>query len=337
MSTATLNRPEAPAPRSARPGLLHGLTWLVWRQHRAAAWTGLGLLLVVVGLSVYLHHATGTYLDEHHIRGCPYFQGPAHCTAGQRALEDYRALYRDPAQALLLLVTALPVLAGLFVGAPLIARELEAGTHQLVWSQAVTRGRWLAYKLALPLLAVGAGSAVAGLCASWMLAGAGQATIGLYWYSSANFVAAGPSVVGFSLFAVALGAAAGVLVRKTVTSMVVTLAGTGVVLFALQSARSHLVPLTEQLYRGAAPIPDTTWLIETHPATAGGRGFPKDVCMSSADYDKCLQAKGATHQYAGFHPVSHMRDLQFVEGGICVVLAALLVGLTWWWLRRRTA
>ncbi|MEV0845277.1 ABC transporter permease subunit [Streptomyces sp. NPDC049954] len=336
MSTATLNRTGTPAPRSARPGLLHGPAWLVWRQHRAAAWTGLGLLLVVVGLSVWLHHATGTYLDSHHIRGCSYFRGPAHCADGQRALEDYRALYRDPAQAVLLLVTALPVLAGLFVGAPLIARELEAGTHQLVWSQSVTRGRWLAYKLALPLLAVGLGSAVAGLCASWLLAGAGQATIGLYWYASTDFVAAGPAVVGYSLFTVALGAAVGVLVRKTVTSMVLTLAGTGVAFFALQSLRSHLMPLTERLAKGAVPIQDTTWLIETHPATAGGRAFPKDVCMDAADFGKCLKARGATHQYAGFHPVSHMRELQFVEGGICVVLAALLVGLAWWWLRRRT-
>ncbi|MFE9248687.1 ABC transporter permease [Streptomyces sp. NPDC007088] len=336
MSTATLNRAGAPAPRSARPGILHGLTWLVWRQHRAAAWTGLALLLVVVGLSVYLHHATGTYLDSHHIRDCALFRGPRRCVEGQRAVEDYRALYRDPAQALLLLVTALPVLAGLFVGAPLIARELESGTHQLVWSQAVTRGRWLAYKLALPLLAVGLVSAVAGLSVSWMLAGAGQTTLGLYWYSPTVFMASGPAVVSYSLFTVALGAAVGLLVRKTVTAMVLTLVGTGVVLAAFQSVRAHLLSPGERLQKDAFVAPDTTWVLDSRPATAQGHTFSNDLCMAGQDYDKCLAAKGATHEYTAFHPVSDMRGLQFIEAGLCAALAALLVGLTWWWLRRRT-
>ena len=51
---------------------------------------------------------------------------------------------------------ALPALIGLFWGAPLIARELEAGTHRLVWNQSVTRGRWLAVKLGLIGLAAAA-------------------------------------------------------------------------------------------------------------------------------------------------------------------------------------
>ena len=51
----------------------------------------------------------------------------------------------------------------MFWGAPLIARELEAGTHRLAWNQSVTRTRWLAIKLAI----VGAATAaVAGLL-SW--------------------------------------------------------------------------------------------------------------------------------------------------------------------------
>ena len=33
---------------------------------------------------------------------------------------------------------------GAFWGAPMVARELETGTHRLVWNQSVTRTRWLA-------------------------------------------------------------------------------------------------------------------------------------------------------------------------------------------------
>ena len=35
-------------------------------------------------------------------------------------------------------LTLLPALAGLFIGAPLLARELEHGTHRLAWTQSLT-------------------------------------------------------------------------------------------------------------------------------------------------------------------------------------------------------
>ena len=41
-----------------------------------------------------------------------------------------------------------PFVIGAFLGAPLLARELEDGTWQLAWTQAVPRMRWLAAKLA---------------------------------------------------------------------------------------------------------------------------------------------------------------------------------------------
>src|SRR5205085_11207813 len=43
---------------------------------------------------------------------------------------------------------ALPALRWLFWGAPLIGRELEQCTHLFVWTQVVTRLRWLSSKLA---------------------------------------------------------------------------------------------------------------------------------------------------------------------------------------------
>ena len=39
-------------------------------------------------------------------------------------------------------------------GAPLLAREFEDGTHSLVWTQGVTRRRWLIRQLALGLAAI---------------------------------------------------------------------------------------------------------------------------------------------------------------------------------------
>ncbi len=38
----------------------------------------------------------------------------------------------------------LPLVMGVFLGAPLLSREYERGTHQFAWTQSVTRSRWLA-------------------------------------------------------------------------------------------------------------------------------------------------------------------------------------------------
>ena len=60
---------------------------------------------------------------------------------------------------------AVPALIGIFWGAPLISRELETGTFQLVWTQSMSRRRWLLVKLGV----VGVtGIAVAGLL-SWLV------------------------------------------------------------------------------------------------------------------------------------------------------------------------
>ena len=41
------------------------------------------------------------------------------------------------------LFTFIPLIVGILVGAPLVARELERKTSLLVWTQGVTRMRWL--------------------------------------------------------------------------------------------------------------------------------------------------------------------------------------------------
>ena len=48
-----------------------------------------------------------------------------------------------------LVILVAPAIIGIFWGAPLIARELEAGTFRLTWNQSITRTRWLTVKLAL--------------------------------------------------------------------------------------------------------------------------------------------------------------------------------------------
>jgi ABC-type transport system involved in multi-copper enzyme maturation permease subunit len=105
------------------------MIWLTWRQARAQA------LVVAGGAAVLLGFLAVT------AGGIPDFSDDfIRAFAAERFLVSVYSV----ASALLL---CLPAIIGIFWGAPLVARELEAGTHRLVWSQSVTRTRWLATKL----------------------------------------------------------------------------------------------------------------------------------------------------------------------------------------------
>ena len=102
------------------------MTWLTWRQFRAAAamlFAALATLAAVLAL-------TGPGLAD------DYATGIAACTTQPGGCSEFVPQFFDDHQGPFLAVTAvvllLPALIGLFWGAPLIARELEAGTHRLV-------------------------------------------------------------------------------------------------------------------------------------------------------------------------------------------------------------
>jgi hypothetical protein len=77
-------------------------------------------------------------------------EAPAGCDAALRAWYDVQNLY-GAGVLTVLLVLALTV--GLFVGVPVVARELERGTARLAWSLAPSRWRWYLVNT-IPLLVI---------------------------------------------------------------------------------------------------------------------------------------------------------------------------------------
>ena len=63
------------------------------------------------------------------------------------ATGQFRAHYNWLQNGFELILRLAPAIVGIFWGAPLLARELETGTYRLVWTQGVTRSRWLTTKL----------------------------------------------------------------------------------------------------------------------------------------------------------------------------------------------
>jgi hypothetical protein len=152
------------------------MMWLTWRQFRAQARVALAALAVVAVLLI----VTGLHIAHvYNASGIPACRGAGDCEhlaasylSALRASASLSFLY----QAVSVVLYAVPALIGAFWGAPVITRELEAGTLRLAWSQSVTRTRWLAVKLGAVGLAAMATAGLLSLMVTWWAAPVTRAT-----------------------------------------------------------------------------------------------------------------------------------------------------------------
>ncbi|MEU9348486.1 transporter [Streptomyces sp. NPDC048278] len=204
------------------------MTWLTWRQFRAQALTAgaalaaFAVVLVVLGLELRDRY------DEV-VAGCAARHSCA--TARDAFLGQYDTLVFLVSVVLL----AVPVVIGIFWGAPLVTRELEAGTHRLVWSQSVTRTRWLAVKLAVPALAAVVFTGAFSLLLTW--AASPYDEVDGNRFAALSFGSRNITPPAYAVFAFVLATLVGLLVRRTLPAMAVALA----VLVAVQVAVPFLV------------------------------------------------------------------------------------------------
>ena len=231
---AYLANPEAgalPGPERLEAAV-SSMTWLTWRQHRAqAAYAAAGLAILAV-VMVASGLAMFNSLTELGLDGCgPLSNSLDSCDNAAGAFFDRFALLQQVATLLLLL----PLLLGLFFGAPLVARELEQGTHRLVWTQGVTRRRWFVVKAGLVLAATTAFMGAYSALLYWWYTPLSRAGASRFAYL--EFDVQGIAPIGYAIFAVALGIAAGTLWRKVLPAMGVTLAG-----FLIGARRGRVSP-----------------------------------------------------------------------------------------------
>jgi hypothetical protein len=261
----------------------------------------------------------------------------------------------------------LPALIGLFWGAPLLARELETGTWRLAWSQSVSRKRWVLTKLAVVALVAmataGLFSLLIGWASSpvdWTLQFSGPNTVVSFdRLTPLLFGARGIAPIGYAAFAVVLGVTIGVLIRRTVPAMAVTLA-----LFAsLQIAwplyvRPHLIPPATQTKPLGAIFRDMAvtanghqmsivgawratggWLISNQTVTRAGQPFTGPAPRACVDglSPACTAWIANQHlrQLITFEPASRFWPLQWSEAAIFVGFAVALAWLCAWRVSRR--
>jgi hypothetical protein len=150
------------------------------------------------------------------------------------------------------LVIVTPGIIGIFWGAPLVAREVQAGTFRLAWTQSVTRTRWMAVKLGVIALASMAVAGLLSLMVTWWASPADRSGMNQFGlFDQRDMVP-----VGYAAFAFALGVTAGVVIRRTVPSMATALvAFVGARLAMIHWIRPYLIaPAHQDLAISSASI-----------------------------------------------------------------------------------
>ncbi|MEU1616602.1 ABC transporter permease [Streptomyces sp. NPDC005722] len=335
MSTAT-TRPRTAVRRGPR---LRGLTWLIWRQNRTAFWTGLAVAAAVAVYAAVQHQHAAAAVTAQHLETCHGQEFTTPCLGRINTFgQQYQFPMRRPLQAMLLL----PFLFGLFLGGPQLAQELESGTYRTVATQSVTRTRWFAAKLGVPLAMTVVVSGVIAAAMTWWWHPVAQAMGPMFpWHLWYPFYGVGPVVVGMSVLLYLLGATLGLVLRRTVLAMAATLA-VGAGLFALLDAvRPHLWPVRTVYARHAAdaPVPGDAWQLADGPLSTDGHRVPDalDCYVAGTDTKRCLASHGITGHWAEYHPASDLWPLQWTATGLCLALGAVLVAVAVWWTRRNPA
>ncbi|MGW3995156.1 ABC transporter permease [Amycolatopsis sp. NPDC004772] len=312
------------------------MIWLVWRQHRKqalftlAALAALGALMVPTGLAMHAKY------DNLGLGACRAALGSASLITQTEAVSRCESLGHQFQQEfggmvfIAVLFVVLPVLVGVFFGAPLVAREVEQGTHRLVWTQGVTRLQWALAKFGL----VGAMTTVLSvgyaLGVSWWFRPLVSASTGRLNYLS--FDVQGIVPIAYTLFALALGVFAGTQWRKVLPAMGIALVGFAAVRVAIEVlARPRYLPapsLTFSPTGGQTPNPASgNWVMDVGVRNAAG-----DLVLPNAQLGPCPPGgcgddsvgPGAMN-WLQYQPGDRFWLFQGIETGIFVLLAAALV------------
>ncbi|MFD6693435.1 ABC transporter permease subunit [Micromonospora aurantiaca (nom. illeg.)] len=287
-----------------------------------------------------------------------------------RAVPDPARLPDRYAQTMLFLAggfALVPALIGAFWGAPLVARELEQGTHRLVWNQSVPRRRWLAVKLAVLSAAAALVAGVLGALLTWAASPVDR--VAGDRFSTVLFGARGVAPVGYAVFGLVLGGVAGLLLRRTLPAMAVVFLAVVVVQLAVPNLlRPHYlpperitVPMTADTVNRARNLGSITgspvvggldvpgaWVTDISPLRTGdGRQLSDEAfgtCFREpprtgatgtfGDTAVCLGALDL-HVDLAYQPNRRFWAFQWIELALHLGAAALLAALGLWHVRRR--
>jgi hypothetical protein len=328
------------------------MAWVTWRQHRVALAGAAGLLGV---LAVYLWVAG---LRAHHAYAVAAACHPASSFACGTLMSNFNAAYGSTTELIAALLQAVPPLIGAFAGAPVLARELETGTFRYAWTLGFGRWRWTIAKLVPLAVVVAAAAGLFSLLLSWycrpIFADGSQTQL-----APTLFDLRGIAFAAWTLADFAIGALAGMLIRRVVPAITATLAACAALalVVGLYLRQHYLTPLLTSNPNvpgspfGSIPnVPDSAWILSQQWQTRGGRpvsesalgqvlqGAPQFVGKGGVPQSSSVTQYLTQHGYTlwtAYQPASRFWPFQWIEGGWLLALSVLLIAATIWLVRRR--
>ena len=239
-----------------------------------------------------------------------------------------------------------PVLLGVFLGAPVLARELETGTFRFAWTQGCGRLRWAVSKLVLLAAVVTA--------VTWAF------TELFSWYYHAfgvdgqvsrllplAFGLLGVAFAAWTLAAFAIAAFYGALIRRTLPAMAATLATwtTLAIGTAVWLRQHYQIPL-----KTTGNPPGGAWVLGNYATGPNGQVLSQralnqlfqqaPASVQNSPNPNALQnwlIQQHYTQWTTYEPASRFWHFQLIEGGWLLVLSAVLIAAAIWLVRRRAA
>jgi ABC-type transport system involved in multi-copper enzyme maturation permease subunit len=312
------------------------MIWVTWRRQRTETLVTASLLLLLAALLVPTGIEMASTFDRDGIAAC--LSGTPSDACAQ-AISSFNAQFGS-LNSFIAWLTLVPGLIGVLLAAPLVL-ELEQGTHRLAWTQSVSRARWLAGKLGLAVGVAVAAALVFTLLVTWWRAPIVRLEGRM---DQSVFDSEGIVVFGYTLFALGLAAAVGVVWRRAVASIVVGFAGYFAVrVFVDTWLRQRLLAPRAVTWHlmGQDPLRHA-WILDEHPSDRAGHlvSIPFDLCGAPPPgggkpvIGDCL-ARHGYFMHAVYQPASRFWALQGIETALFGVAAVLLLAFAAWWTYRR--
>lgn len=314
------------------------MIWVTWRRQRTETLVAVGLLALLAALLVPTGIEMASTFDRDGIAACLGIEPNQACA---QAIGSFNSRF-DSLNSFIAWLTLVPGLIGVLLAAPLVL-ELEQRTHRLAWTQSVSRARWLAGKLGLAIAVALAAALAFTLLVTWWRAPIVRLEGRM---DQSVFDSEGTVVFGYTLFALGLAAAVGVVWRRAVASLVVGFVGYFAVrVFVDTWLRQRLLsPHTATFPMLGGPLAKLqhAWILDEHPADRAGHlvRIPFDLCGAPPPgggkpaIGDCLARHGYFMQ-AVYHPASRFWALQGIETALFAGTGLLLLAFAAWWTYRR--
>jgi hypothetical protein len=325
------------------------MIWVTWAQHRREALVSGLILTVAAALLVITGLIILADFKSSGVASCAPAGGPAVAvfsagTSCESVLGAFYSRWSSLTGTAWLALMTLPVLLGVFIAAPLLSREFEQRTHLFAWSQSITRLRWVLVKLGLFAAVVLISAAALTVLVIWWRVPLDRAFSGGPWVA---FDIQGLAPIGYAVFALSLGTLAGLVLRRTVPAMALTLfvfVGVRILIGAL--VRPHFMTAVT----GSVPdLKQGSWVLSASYYTdaQGHRVSFEQVNQMVTVYASTNPKtfNGSTvmdylHQQGislltDYQPPDRFWTFQLIEAALFFGLAISLIAASLWWLQRR--